>query len=171
MFVFGNDTLRDCYRFIFRFTESIPDIGPWEELFAPNIGFVEGEMVSLGSQNTTLIEAFIEGRPVSVSPKDDTHTVVPQDFSLEKNYPNPFNGTTRIKYEIKTASNIKTSLKIYNLIGQKLKTLVEKSQLPGIHEAIWDGKDNKEHDAPSGIYLYVLTVGKKQKANKLILVR
>lgn len=95
---------------------------------------------------------------------------LPNEFSLSQNYPNPFNPTTSIKYGLPSASNV--IIKIYNLLGQEVETLVNGTQGAGYHEATWNASNKA-----SGIYLYTITAnsldgkGKFQSAKKLILLK
>ncbi|MFH1336922.1 MAG: FlgD immunoglobulin-like domain containing protein [Candidatus Zixiibacteriota bacterium] len=108
----------------------------------------------------------------------------PEKIKLFQNYPNPFNPVTRIHYVVgregKTVdygpwtvdnSNLPTTLKIYNILGQKIRILVDEPQKPGTYEVIWDGKDDKGNDVASGIYLCKLTVGSFQKTQKMVLLK
>ena len=78
--------------------------------------------------------------------------VNPEKFSLEQNYPNPFNPTTRIEYSVAEAGPIK--LEVFNLLGQKVETLVEKNQSPGRYTANFDASS-----LASGVYIYRLRSG------------
>jgi parallel beta-helix repeat protein len=83
------------------------------------------------------------------------------------NYPNPFNPTTTISYSLK--ENAKVSLKIYNIKGQKVKTLINEALPAGEHSAIWNGRDSNGNRVGSGIYFYKLKAGDFQKVKKMIL--
>ena len=93
------------------------------------------------------------------------------------NYPNPFNPTTTINYSLK--ENSKVSLKIYNIKGQKVKTLVNEVFPAGQHSVIWNGKDDLGEPVSSGIYFYKMCLhpdssgkaGHFQKVRKMILLR
>ncbi|TAK55928.1 MAG: T9SS type A sorting domain-containing protein [Bacteroidetes bacterium] len=80
---------------------------------------------------------------------------VPQEFLLRQNYPNPFNPTTSIKYELPKAATV--SLKIYDMLGQEVTTLVAEHQDVGYYRVSWDGKNSAGHAVSSGIYTYRLT--------------
>jgi hypothetical protein len=108
----------------------------------------------------------------------------PEKTTLFQNYPNPFNPLTRIQYVVaggaKTADDgrrtadgfsFPTSLTIYNILGQKIRTLVDEPQKPGTYEVIWDGKNHQGDDVASGIYFYKLTVGSFQKTQKMVLLK
>jgi hypothetical protein len=97
--------------------------------------------------------------------------IMPQDFELYPAYPNPFNASTVIRFELKTEQKIK--LAIYNLLGQKIRTLYDGVKSAGNHQAIWDGKDNHAIELPSGLYFCRLSVegGRCVQTKKLLLVR
>ena len=89
---------------------------------------------------------------------------MPNIFSLEQNYPNPFNPTTEIKYSIKNAGMV--SLKVYNILGQEVDTLVNKAQTPGPYEVEFNAQN-----LTSGIYFYRLTFGSFSETKKLIMLK
>jgi hypothetical protein len=79
---------------------------------------------------------------------------VPETFQLEQNYPNPFNPSTRIRYQI--PNDMRVTLRIYNLMGEEVRTLVERQQSAGNYEVTWDGLLNSGVQASSGVYIYRL---------------
>ncbi len=81
---------------------------------------------------------------------------VSQYFEVYPNFPNPFNGTTRITYRLAQAGWIE--LNIFNPLGQKVRTLVRKHQTAGFYEVNWDGKNASDQPVSSGVYLYQLKV-------------
>ncbi len=88
---------------------------------------------------------------------------------LGKNYPNPFNPETKIKYSIKKDSNV--LIEIYNIKGQLVKTLVNELKPIGKYSVIWDGRDSNDNQVSSGIYFYKLKAGKYTSAKKMILMK
>jgi len=94
---------------------------------------------------------------------------VPQDFQLFQNHPNPFNPTTRIRYEI--PSSMPVRLKIYNMLGEEVRTLVEASHQPGQYEVEWDGRQNSGTAVPSGVYIYRLEGEGFAEVRKMILLQ
>ncbi len=101
---------------------------------------------------------------------------VPRSFSLSQNYPNPFNATTIINYELRIKNSpVRTTLKIYNILGEEVVTLVNKRQRPGFYQVVWDGKDKGGRDVSSGIYFCRLEVKgdswKVVKTRKMLLLR
>lgn len=96
-------------------------------------------------------------------------TGVPADFTLQQNYPNPFNPLTNIAYELSVFGSVE--LRIYNLIGQEIRTLVDAVQSAGAKTVVWNGKDNVGRSVSSGIYLYRLKVGKSIVSKKMLLLK
>ncbi len=94
---------------------------------------------------------------------------VPDKYELEQNYPNPFNPTTMIRYHLPQSDHVELS--IFNLRGQKIKTLVDKSQSAGVYELIWNGRDHQGLPVASGIYIYRLVTKSFVNSNKLVLVK
>lgn len=90
---------------------------------------------------------------------------------LTQNYPNPFNSITMICYELPKTSHI--TLKIYNLLGQEIRTLYNGMKSTGIHQTVWDGKDNYGKEIATGLYFYRLSVvgGQCIQTKKLVLIR
>ncbi len=93
----------------------------------------------------------------------------PQEFALHANYPNPFNPATTISYDVPRASQL--TLKIYNMLGVEVRTLVEAWQEPGYKTLQWDGRDNAGQILPSGIYFYRLQADGFAQTKKLAVVR
>jgi len=93
----------------------------------------------------------------------------PKHFALLQNYPNPFSPTTTISYEI--ARPVDVSLKIYNVLGQEVKTLVNEFKPAGKFQAIWDGTDNSGRPAAEGMYFYRIQAGDFVQTKKIILMR
>ena len=94
---------------------------------------------------------FAPGDPSAVAPGDQT-MALPKTFTLEQNYPNPFNPSTKIRYAIARDGHV--VLKIYTLLGQEIRTLVDQKQSANFYEVRWDGRNNAGFPMPSGIYFY-----------------
>ena len=99
-------------------------------------------------------------------------------FLLGQNYPNPFNPSTTIPFTVNykgqgagIKSPIPTSLIIYNMLGQRVRTLVDEEKLTGEDKVIWDGKDEVGEDVASGIYFYKLKSGDISQTKKMLLLR
>ena len=97
---------------------------------------------------------------------------VPTEYSLAQNYPNPFNPTTDIRYQIADSRlPLHTTLKIYNILGQEVRTLVDEAQEPGYYTVIWDGKDNDGRLMASGVYFYRLSAGHFTATKRMVLMK
>jgi hypothetical protein len=94
---------------------------------------------------------------------------IPTTFELQQNFPNPFNPTTTIKFGLPTKSQV--SLRVYNLLGQEIATLVDQEVSAGTHTAEWDGKDKTGVDVASGIYFYKLIADDFIETKKMMLVK
>jgi FlgD Ig-like domain len=95
--------------------------------------------------------------------------IIPLETKLGSNYPNPFNPTTTIDFSID--KNERVELAIYNLKGQKVKQLVNDQLTAGLHSIVWNGKDDNEKQAASGIYFYKMKSGSYTKTNKMLLLK
>jgi ligand-binding sensor domain-containing protein len=110
---------------------------------------------------------------------EETLSQVPMEFSLSQNYPNPFwssatsrfagNPETVIEYHLPKAGRV--SLKIYDLVGREVRTLVDAEKPAGYHRVRWDGKDNAGQKLNSGVYLYRIQVGTFVQTRKVVLVK
>ena len=94
----------------------------------------------------------------------------PAEFALHRNYPNPFNPQTSIPYDLAEGGDV--ILRIYNLLGQEVRTLVRERQAPGRYTAPWNGTDNRGAPVSSGVYFYrVIVANGFQDTRRLILIR
>jgi len=103
--------------------------------------------------------------PVSVELIDSN---IPNSFKLEQNYPNPFNPTTKIRYSIPQYSSV--TLKVFNLLGEEIETLVNSEQSAGVYEATFNASSAKG-GLSSGIYFYSLQTKDFTLTKKMILIR
>lgn len=93
----------------------------------------------------------------------------PEQFTLIQNYPNPFNPETEIRFRLPKASSV--VVRIYNLFGQEIRTLVNKTYPAGLHSVHWDGRDNFGKAVASGVYFYQLQAGSFTQVKKMNLLR
>ena len=89
---------------------------------------------------------------------------IPSDFKLDQNYPNPFNPSTKIKYAIPQLSFI--TLKVYDILGREIETLVNTEKPAGAYVVKFDG-----HSLPSGVYFYRIQAGDFVDTKKFILLK
>jgi len=98
----------------------------------------------------------------------DENVALQTEF-LAQNYPNPFNPSTTIKYEIKEAGNV--TIEVFNIKGQKVKTLVYEYQTADNYSIIWNGTNANNQGVASGIYFYKMEVGDYTCLKKMILLK
>jgi hypothetical protein len=94
---------------------------------------------------------------------------LPTEFELSQNFPNPFNPVTEIKYQL--PETVKAVIRIYGLLGQEVRTLVDEEVEAGFHSVTWDGTDVRGDQLPSGIYIVTMQAGSFVTAQKMSLVR
>ncbi|MCP4728390.1 MAG: T9SS type A sorting domain-containing protein, partial [bacterium] len=94
---------------------------------------------------------------------------LPDRYELKDNYPNPFNPTTTIEYQIPEADIV--ILEIYNIKGQLVRTLVNKTQSAGLYRIKWDGMDSNRRRVASGVYIYSIRTKNYKKAKKMVLLK
>lgn len=92
-----------------------------------------------------------------------------QTYLLEQNYPNPFNPETSIRFALPQASDV--TLKIYNVAGQLVNTLVSEHKNAGSHTVAWNGRSSKGQQVASGLYFYQITAGEFQQTKQMILLK
>jgi flagellar hook assembly protein FlgD len=96
----------------------------------------------------------------------------PREIHLAQNHPNPFNPATSIQYSIGGRQRpVHTTLKIFNVIGQLVRTVVYEEKLPGVHSVTWDGKDERGNEVSSGVYFYQLRARDQTETKKMILLK
>jgi hypothetical protein len=100
---------------------------------------------------------------------DEGPITTPRLFSLNQNYPNPFNPSTQIEFSL--SSKERVELSIYDMLGRKIRTLINTEIEPGQHSVIWDGANESGQDVASGVYLYKLSAGSSSDVRRMTLVR
>ena len=127
--------------------------------------------VTYGTGNPQVLPTDTFGILTGVEEQGPAGSVLPGDFSLLPNYPNPFNPETVITYRIGLDRPAPVSLRIYNLLGQQVRTLSDGVQAAGQYRVIWDGRDEAGRTLSAGIYFARLQVGASGQTRKLVLVR
>ncbi len=107
-----------------------------------------------------------KGTPTSVGTNGQS---IPERFALLNNFPNPFNPETVIVYQIPKRTNVQ--IRIFNILGQSVRSLLNKIQAPGKYFVTWDGKNDSGQIMPSGIYFYQLKAGKFKATRRMLLLR
>ena len=93
----------------------------------------------------------------------------PTGFSLGDNYPNPFNPTTTISFNVPEYSAV--SIAVYNLMGEKIRTLVADSRAAGNYQINWDGTDNHGNAVSTGMYFYELKAGDFKQVKRMTFMK
>ncbi|MFQ5603534.1 MAG: DNRLRE domain-containing protein [bacterium] len=130
-----------------------------EELLAEAVQISEARFASKDNQPLPVrgVEESAQASPI------------PLEFQLQQNYPNPFNLSTRIDFTLPAKS--KVLLQIFNLKGQKVRTLLKQEKPAGQHKITWDGRDDRGLIAASGVYVYRLQAGKLKKTKMMTLIK
>ncbi len=123
---------------------------------------------SVASKNGDLISDYSEVLDVQVTANDENNA--PNNCTkLYANYPNPFNPETTIRFSLKEQTNV--NLDIFNIKGQKVKTLINDRMNKGMHKIVWNGKNNENHKCASGIYFYKLKTNNYSKISKMLMLK
>jgi hypothetical protein len=117
----------------------------------------------------TEVEYAIMICPKPSAVEDEEGDFIPKEFELYQNHPNPFNTETQIKYQLKKANFV--TLSIYNILGEKVRTLVKEKQAGGLKTIIWNGRDEKGNELASGIYFYELKAGEVTQTKRMVLLK
>lgn len=118
------------------------------------------------SPNSTIPVTLLIDSVTSVRERPASAAVT---FNLSQNYPNPFNQNTVIQYSLPKSS--KVELAVYNLLGQKVRSLINQSQTAGYKIVFWDGKNDKGEEVASGVYFYKLEYGDYRQTKKMLLLK
>jgi len=101
--------------------------------------------------------------------EEDQEILFPTDFKLRQNYPNPFNAATLIQYTLPRVSQVR--IQIYNLLGRKIRLLLDEKQEAGFREIRWDGTDDNGVEVGSGIYFCRIQAGDFSCCRKMTLLK
>ena len=97
-----------------------------------------------------------------------TGRALPARFALGPNYPNPFNPSTIIPYQLPVADHVR--LEVFNLLGQRIATLVDAERSAGMHTATWHATDGAGRAVAAGVYIYRMTVGEERQTGRMVLI-
>jgi fibronectin type 3 domain-containing protein len=165
------------YYGIYRSTGPSIDVNDAEQLIHITIGPVTefyDTSVDSGVSYRYGVAAYDDGDnegTASVTSVEMAHDgQLPLSTVLLQNYPNPFNARTTITFRLAEESR-PTSLKIFNVAGQEVVTLLDGALRKGQHQVVWSGKNSTGEEVASGIYFYHLQTGDWQQAKRMILIR
>jgi len=119
--------------------------------------------------NPTVLQIKLEPQGTLTIVDDRQTNTLPQKYELGQNYPNPFNPTTTIPVVINGSAG-QVTLDVYNVLGQKVKTIFNGILQNGAYQFTWNGRNSIGLNSPSGVYFYKLTVGKNQSRIKRMLL-
>ena len=135
----------------------------------PSVSGVWDVMATDGVSNTFSFNGpfklTIDASSVSISDEEN----LPVKFALHENYPNPFNPTTRIRYDLPQDGNVK--MVIYDLKGRKIRDLINRNQNAGFHLTTWDGTNNAGQIVSTGVYIYQIRSGSFIQSKKMLLMK
>jgi len=94
---------------------------------------------------------------------------IPVDFALQQNFPNPFNPSTEIRFDLPEADYV--NLSVYNMMGQKIKTLTSGNMTPGYHSIIWNGTNDAGSKVATGMYFYSINTSQFQSIKKMLFLK
>ncbi|MBN1480208.1 T9SS type A sorting domain-containing protein [candidate division KSB1 bacterium] len=115
------------------------------------------------------IENPVNFEVLYVGVKEKKESIQPDGFELSQNYPNPFNNATEIAFALPATMDVQ--IKMYDLQGHLVNTLMHDKMPAGRHHVKWDGRDELGHDVPSGVYIYKMVTDQFQDSKKLLLVK
>jgi hypothetical protein len=104
--------------------------------------------------------------PVGIATEDP---IIPDEFIVHQNFPNPFNPETEIRFALTRDSHV--VINVYNTRGQQLATLIDSQYAAGFHSVRWDGKDRNGSPVSSGVYLYQIQAGEFSQMRKMSLIK
>jgi hypothetical protein len=139
---------------------SEPRVYTWQDRRVENEQIYWYQLESLDLQGQTRTYGPVSAMPVEA---------LPQAYRLCQNYPNPFNPDTWIGYQLPEHALV--SLKIYNVRGQLVKTLMDGEQAPGAHRVRWNGRDHQGSPAASGVYFCQMRSGQFTETTKMVLLK
>lgn len=137
------------------------DTSPTEETLQAMAYF--GENIWVVGQSGTILKTTV---PNAVDMLDSG---IPEVFTLKQNFPNPFNPTTQISFGMPRTSNVR--LEIYNILGQKVRTLVSSDLNAGFHVYEWDARNDAGQRMAAGVYIYQLNTGGFVQQKKMLLLK
>ena len=146
--------------------------GRWDAVYrtSPDCKWNPDPAQKIGDQIWTFDELiFCLNEGTGITDVDGNPTVMPLTYELGNCYPNPFNPTTEIEYAIPVSNHV--SIDVFNAVGQKVKTLVNRYMTAGTYRATWDGMDDNGNTMPSGVYFYKMTSSHFNSVKRMILLK
>jgi hypothetical protein len=143
---------------------------PGDDIMTYNGTFTQTGDEASGTWSAVVSDSVCSGDwEVAFVDVEELANSIPTRFKMTQNYPNPFNSATTISYHVSEITDIE--LTIFNILGQKIRTLVNCRQSAGSYQIQWDGQDNEGRNVASGIYFYRLKAGEFAKIRKMVLIK
>ncbi len=120
-------------------------------------------------ENLSYFQIFIGNKNFVDRQIEEKRSQLPGHFGLSQNYPNPFNSSTAIQFQIAAPQQV--SLKIVDLLGREVRTLINEYKPAGYFQVTWDGKDNRGMEVVTGIYLCILQAGQSFESKKVLVLK
>jgi hypothetical protein len=133
----------------------------------PSINFQANQIYG-EPDNPVILQAMVPEDAFTDVDEFETESL-PQAFILYPNYPNPFNATTRLEYQVAVAG--KVEIAVYNLMGQPVRVLVDGIQAMGRQTIDWDGLDSAGEQVPGGVYIYRMQAGEFAALRKMTVLK
>ena len=131
--------------------------------------FIYHELTEDGKMNQSRVELDFQPVTVALSANPLGFEGVPDSYALSQNYPNPFNPTTEIAFDLPAA--VKVNLSIFNVLGQRVVTLVDERLDAGNHTVTWNSTNSGGNTVSSGIYFYRISAGSFSESRKMMLLK
>lgn len=128
----------------------------------------DGQHLYVGTNEDGVLRLDVSGNPLRID-TDGTNISKPHDFALGQNFPNPFNPSTTITFEL--LKDAKITISVYDVRGRLIRTLLDQQMNPGSSTISWDGKDNAGNSVQGGVYFYVLQTDGFFQTKKMILLK
>ena len=145
----------------------IPGVGTSDQ--AHTYTYIDSDVMVGNTCYYKLADVDFAGNMTFHGPISATVNFQPSEYSLSQNYPNPFNPATVINFSLKKPGRV--SLKIFNLRGELVRTLVDEGKMAGTHAALWDGTDQQGKKVAAGSYIYSFKTNEFEQSKKLIFMK
>ncbi len=150
-----------------------------DELFLVNVGKPSVSIMKDVSrpEQTEFWYLVVSDKTVSAEKEilvENAEPELPEVFSLSPNYPNPFNPSTTIKFQLPARNgpaSVRTVLRVYDILGRLVRTIVDEDMSPGFYTKQWDGLNDNGIRISSGVYFYSITAGEFRETKKMLLIK